>query len=379
MGRCPVSGLLQYRHSIAGVLALGAGLAISTLYPFPESNVFLRVIAIRAPEAYLSFKYLTLAMDYAAPWLAFSVILSGVYIFTLKLRRPDKLGRLPRYPEPQKRDKVFLVAGEVHHPRRPTPSSNPQWLVIPERGLYTGIAILGAVGSGKTSCCMYPFANQILGYQAHDRAKRIGALMLEVKGDFCHQIRGILKRYRREEDYIEIGLDSGYCYNPLHNDLDAYALAYSIASLLNNLFGKGKEPFWQQAYTNLVKFIILLHKVAFDYVTLFDVYCCAISPELLEQRIQQAEELLFDQHFVVIPKATYEEHIQVLIDFDFLPDEAKDTEQYRAPVTLALEQHLKKHAIEFRKETLPAPEKSDPNKRAQLEAVKRWFHHDWQR
>ena len=90
---------------------------------------------------------------------------------------------------------------------------------------------------------MYPFANQILGYQSHDRAKRIGALMLEVKGDFCHQIRGILKRYRREEDYIEIGLDSGYCYNPLHNDLDAYGLAYSIASLLNNLFGRGKEPF----------------------------------------------------------------------------------------------------------------------------------------
>ena len=89
--------------------------------------------------------------------------------------------------------------------------------------------------------------------------------------------------------------------------------------LLNNLFGKGKEPFWQQAYTNLVKFIILLHKVAFDYVTLFDVYHCAISPELLQQRIEQAEELLFDQHFIVIPKATYEEHIQALIDFDFAP------------------------------------------------------------
>ena len=67
----------------------------------------------------------------------------------------------------------------------------------------------------------------------------------------------------------------------MHNDLDAYALAYSIASLLNNLFGKGKEPFWQQAYTNLVKFIILLHKIAYDYVTLFDVYQCAISPELI--------------------------------------------------------------------------------------------------
>src|SRR5437867_13440667 len=27
--------------------------------------------------------------------------------------------------------------------------------------------------------------------------------------------------------------------------------AYGIASLLNNLFGRGKEPFRQQAYTNL--------------------------------------------------------------------------------------------------------------------------------
>ena len=379
MGRCPVSGLLQYRHSIAGVLALGAGLAISTLYPFPESNVFLRVIAIRAPEAYLSFKYLTLAMDYAAPWLAFSVILSGVYIFTLKLRRPDKLGRLPRYPEPQKRDKVFLVAGEVHHPRRPTPSSNPQWLVIPERGLYTGIAILGAVGSGKTSCCMYPFANQILAYQAHDRAKRIGALMLEVKGDFCHQIRRILKRHRREEDYIEIGLDSGYCYNPLHNDLDAYGLAYSIASLLNNLFGKGKEPFWQQAYTNLVKFIILLHKTAFNYVTLFDVYYCAISPVVLEEKIKQAEEMLLDRHLVVIAKSIYQERIEALVDFDFEPTDGDGEPQYRAPATAEIERHLRKHGIDYQKKTIPAPANPDQDKKAKLEAVKRWFHEDWQR
>src|SRR2546430_14023194 len=197
--------------------------------------------------------------------------------------------------------------------------------------------------------------------------------------DACHKVRGILQRHRREADYVEVSLDSEYRYNPLHNDLEAYALAYNIASLLNNLFGKGKEPFWQQAYTNLVKFIILLHKVAFDYVTLFDVYHCAISPELLQQRIEQAEDLLFDKHFVFIPKATYEEHIQVLIDFDFLPDEAKDTDQYRAPATPALEGHLKKHAIEFRKKPVPAPEKTDPDKRAQLEAVKRWFYDDWQR
>ena len=92
----------------------------------------------------------------------------------------------------------------------------------------------------------------------------------------------MLERHGRESDYVEVSLHADYRYNPLYNDLDAYALAYNIASLLNNLFGKGKEPFWQQAYTNLVKFIIQLHKVAYDYVTLFDVYECAINPDLLE-------------------------------------------------------------------------------------------------
>ena len=137
-------------------------------------------------------------------------------------------------------------------------SSIPHWLVILERGLFTDIAIVGAVGSGKTASCIYPFAEQILAYRAHDPGRRIGGLILEVKGDFCGKVQEILARHGRAGDYVEISLESEYRYNPLHNDLDAYALAYNIASLLNNLFDRGKERFWQQAYTNLVKFIILL-------------------------------------------------------------------------------------------------------------------------
>ncbi len=52
------------------------------------------------------------------------------------------------------------------------PAKAPYWLTIPERGLSTGIAILGAVGSGKSSCCMYPFAEQIreeIGGRGRDR------------------------------------------------------------------------------------------------------------------------------------------------------------------------------------------------------------------
>jgi hypothetical protein len=97
-------------------------------------------------------------------------------------------------------------------------------------------------------------------------------------------------------------------YNPLHNELEAYALAYGIASLLNNLFGRGKEPFWQQAYTNLVKFIILLHKVLYDYVTLFDVYECAINPHKLEARIAEGEELFSTADYISIDDAIYVAH-----------------------------------------------------------------------
>jgi hypothetical protein len=177
--------------------------------------------------------------------------------------------------------------------------------------------IIGAVGSGKTSCCMYSFTDQLLGYKASDAEARLGGLVLEVKGDFSDKVKEILKHHGRASDYIEINLDSEWAYNPLYNDLDGYALADGIASLLNNLFGKGKEPFWQQAYTNLVKFIIILHKVGFGYDTLFDVYECAILPEILERKIQQAEDRITGQHFVVISRSVYIEHIAALYGLGF--------------------------------------------------------------
>src|SRR5712664_4576434 len=383
-----IQRVLNSKNFLAMLLAMATGTLLYLKLPWPVTGAlvpqtwneyFLRLVALRDPWTYAVLKASYNLMLFTTPYIGYSFLLSTLYIFTLRPRRSPKPQPLPLYPVVESRNQLSVVIGEIHNPRLPIPAENPNWLIIPERGLFTGTIMIGATGSGKTAGGMYPFTDQLLGYRAVDADAKASALVLEVKGDFCGKLKEILLKRGRADDYIEIGLASEWAYNPLYNDLEGYALAYGIASLLNNLFGKGKEPFWQQAYTNLVKFIILLHKVAFDYVTLFDVYHCAISPELLQQRIEQAEELLFDKHFVFIPKASYEQHIQVLIDFDFLPDEAKDTDQYRAPATLALEGHLKKHAIEFRKKTVPAAEKSDPDKRAQLEAVKPWFYDDWQR
>ena len=66
------------------------------------------------------------------------------------------------------------------------PSRNPEWLTIQERGLFTGVAIFGAVGSGKTSACLHPVACQLKSWQAKKPERRVAALVLEVKGGFCH-------------------------------------------------------------------------------------------------------------------------------------------------------------------------------------------------
>ncbi len=370
-----IQRILNSKNFIAFVLASATGMTLYFLLPFPEGNLFLRLIAVKAPLVYSSAKYSYTAMLFTTPYIILSILLSGLYIFTLKIRKQVSPTRLPAYPAAQHRDELFLVVGEVHDQRKPVPAENPRWLTIPERGLYTGIAILGAVGTGKTSCCMYPFAEQLIAYKAQDEAKRIGGLVLEVKGDFCHKVRGILERYQRAEDYIEVSLHSEYRYNPLHNDLDAYALAYSIAALLNNLFGKGKEPFWQQAYTNLVKFIILLHKVAYDYVTLFDVYECAISPEVLEKRIEEAEKKL-SKFFVEVTPETYTAWVSDLKAFSFELDKPKSVYRARAITELCDILRNKKVPFQFNADSST---NRDFRKWEQLEAVKRWFHYDWKR
>ena len=87
------------------------------------------------------------------------------------------------------------------------------------------------------------FASYIAHNFFRDDDPTIGGLILEVKGDFCHQARGMLQRADRDADYLEIGLEGNVCYNPLHNDLEPYAVAYAIAALINNLFGRSGEPF----------------------------------------------------------------------------------------------------------------------------------------
>jgi hypothetical protein len=374
-----IRSLLEQRR----VLTLSVSAVLGTLFlqrwPFHADAPLLILLHIKVPWLFLGLRAGYGVMAFGTPCLLVTMLLSVVYIFLLNVTGRLAPRRLPPYPAPAARDHLYLVLGETHHPTRAVPAPCPQWLTLPARGLFTGIAIVGAVGSGKTSGCMYPYADQLLGYRPQDPARRLSALVLEVKGDFCYQLREIAARHGRAADYVEVSLDSGYRYNPLHNDLEAYALAYGIASLLNNLFGRSEEPFWQQAYTNLVKFIILLHKVVDGYVTLFDVYASAIDPERIAAKLADGERELSRTGLAVLVEEADLAKVPTLTE-RFTWSRDPDGRGMLAELTTPLGDELRTLGITHTTQPLAVPvQPVDPVRRDQFAAVRRWFEHDWTR
>jgi hypothetical protein len=164
-----MTSLIESRNWVSAIVAAGAGYLALSRWPFPAENALLQLILAQQPPVFCGIKYAYLTMCFTTPYLACSTLTSLVYIFIVRLERPLGLAKLPPYPDPTRRESLYLVLGEIHHPKRPEPAPEPQWLTIPERGLYTGIAVLGAIGSGKTSGCIYPFAEQILAYRAPEK------------------------------------------------------------------------------------------------------------------------------------------------------------------------------------------------------------------
>ena len=359
----------------AAIGAAGAQ-ALKAPFPAPGANRYLDLIASHDPGLHAALR----AWHHA--WPAILVVLAGSFALSVwrvwfqPLFRPRRRGRLPEWPASPEDETPSLVIGELHHPTVPHESERPSWLVIPEKGLYTGTLIVGAVGTGKTSGCMYPFARQILSWRADDSARRAGALVLEVKGDFCHQVRSILEDAGRADDYLEIGLGGSLQWNPLDDPLlDSYSMAYGVASLINQLFGKSREPFWQQAYTNLVRWIVELHRLLpGGWVTLQDIYRCTVDAGLLARKIDEAQEIA-DGISPVDASISNEDmiaHAKALKKWDWAP---LGTDRMRSRLDAKLRAKLAKLEVTYAVEA--AGGGAGGEYRERVEAIERWYDKDW--
>ena len=156
-------------HTFLFFAGLGSAVWSFVRLPFPllGENPLLDLVDYHTPNFYGRVMLWYYASPFVAVMLA-GLILLSVWKVWLEGRGRDfaPFGGLPTWPLNPKQKAPAIVIGEVHHPVEAREIFNPSWLTLPERGLYTGVAIFGAVGSGKTSACMHPFARQLLGWQA---------------------------------------------------------------------------------------------------------------------------------------------------------------------------------------------------------------------
>ena len=96
-----IQRVLHARHFLACILAAATGITLYFRAPFPDANLFLHVMATRSAAAFLFFKYSYTLFLYTTPYIGFSILLSGVYIFALKATRTIRAGRLPLYSDPR--------------------------------------------------------------------------------------------------------------------------------------------------------------------------------------------------------------------------------------------------------------------------------------
>jgi hypothetical protein len=365
--------IVESRALLSMLLAGGIGTWGLYTYPMSRDDVFLALIELRNPLAFRVLAYGYATLWFTTPFFAASLVTSLLAIAVSRHAPAMRFRDLPQYPSPETRSRPALVLGETHFRTMPGRAPTPTWLTIPQRGLYTGVMVLGAVGTGKTSACMYPFVDQLVRWRAGDSDHKMGGLVLEVKGDFCRQVRDMLTRAGRADDYIEIGLDGNVCYNPLHNDLDPYAVAFAIATLLNNLFGRSKEPFWQQAYTDLLKFVILLRRLVDGYTTLAEVYRYILEESRIDADIQGAKRLLAEPPEVIVVRSEdYRLHLEPKAWRHWF---VEDADHMAHPYDAELDTWMQSHHIPCNVRKTQGT--AWMARRHQIEAVERWYVHGW--
>jgi hypothetical protein len=187
-----------------------------------------------------------------------------------------------------------LVIGEIHE-KDGTRKEKPDWLTMDKNGLYSGLIVFGATGTGKTTACAYPFLDQLAKYKKDKEGERIGGLILDVKGDFWKEATLILKRSGREKDAVIIEPGSGYYFNPVHYPhLDSKIIAERLYSVLENMNSNDgrQDSFWKDKSINLLSGSLSLIRSCLGYVTLSDMYEIISDENKLKNMLTYAENLL---------------------------------------------------------------------------------------
>lgn len=185
---------------------------------------------------------------------------------------------------PHTKDNLNLLIGE---------DSFHNKIYIPETGLYQNFLITGTIGSGKTSSAMYPFTKQLIEFNYNNQKKKIGMLILDVKGNFYQQVKKYVNQYHLEKDLIIIALNSNIHYNPLHKpNLKPQVLANRLKTILLLFSENNTESYWldkaEEILTECIKLCRLYNN---NYVTFLELHKLITIPNYYKEKINILRDL----------------------------------------------------------------------------------------
>lgn len=180
---------------------------------------------------------------------------------------------LPTWPESPG---ISLVLGEDHGSLDGSFCSNPRWFTIPAKGLYVGIAVIGATGGSKTAGIIRPALTQLLAYGANTLDRAPAALIQDFKASLVPVAVEVAAACGRSNDLILIGPAQPYKWNPIHDPAaEPRVLAGRLMSALENLSGgaAGADTKWvSDGASRCAESAIGMIRMAHGYVTLKDVH-----------------------------------------------------------------------------------------------------------
>lgn len=189
-----------------------------------------------------------------------------------------------QYTKKINKNELSLLIGET---------SSHQKIYIPESGLYQNFLITGTIGSGKTSSAMYPFTKQFFQYNFNHPNKKLGMLILDVKGNFYKQVLTYAKQFHLQQDLIILSLHSNIYYNPLHKpNLKPQVLANRLKTILLLFSENNTESYWlDKAEEILSECIKLCRLYNNNYVTFLELHRLVTIPNYYKEKIQTLRNL----------------------------------------------------------------------------------------
>lgn len=159
--------------------------------------------------------------------------------------------------------------------------NNP--LYLNEKGLFQNILITGSIGSGKTSSAVYQITKKLLKFgicSSINNCKKIGMLVLDVKGNYYDFIKKECQYIGREDDLIEISLNSNIYYNPLDKkEYSPKIIASRLKYILLLFSPNNSESFWIDKAETVIAEVIKYIRIYNDGYVNFDELNKIISNE----------------------------------------------------------------------------------------------------